>query len=105
MHNFFIKSQKSMPLFSPFLLEQLFVKGYANFIVKLFVLMHDALKRHKESKTQVSDYIDMDLAELLTELQQSADAFVLASGGGQVQAASTKKKPAFSAFDAFDESS
>lgn len=30
---------------------------------------------------------------------------MLASGGGQVQAASGKKKAAFSAFDAFDESS
>jgi hypothetical protein len=68
MHNFFIKSQKSMALFSPALLEQLFIKGYANLIVKLFVLMHEALKRHKDDTNLVSDYIDMDLATLLIEL-------------------------------------
>lgn len=32
-----------MPLYFPSLLEQLFVKGYANLVVKLFVLMYEAL--------------------------------------------------------------
>jgi len=84
LQNYFITRQRSMPLFFPSLLEQLYIKGYANLVVKLFVLMYEALKDHKEDSKLVSDYIDMDLGALLTELQTSADAYVLASGGGQI---------------------
>lgn len=68
MHNLFIKSQKSLPLFFPALLEELYIKGYANLVAKLLVLMHEALIKHKESSELVSDYINMDLSGLLTEL-------------------------------------
>lgn len=46
--------------------------------------MHEALKLHQDDSHLVSDYIDMDLEALLQELQQQADAYVLATGGGQV---------------------
>jgi hypothetical protein len=46
--------------------------------------MDEALKRHLDDSQLVSDYIDLDLEALLLELQQQADAYVLASGGGQV---------------------
>jgi hypothetical protein len=68
LHNFFVKSQKSVPLFSPSLMESLFVKGYAGLVAKLFVLMFESLKRHKDDNVLVSDYIDMDLSALLVEL-------------------------------------
>jgi hypothetical protein len=57
-----------MPLFFPSLLKSLYIKGYANLVVKILVQMHEALKRHKDDSQLVSDYIDMDLQALLLEL-------------------------------------
>ena len=47
----------------------------------------------------------MDLEALLIEIKSQSMAFVLAQGGGQAQAASSKKVKAFSAFDDLDENS
>ena len=68
LQNSFIQSQKSMPLFFPSLLQSLYVKGYANLVVKILVQMHEALKLHQDDTHLVSDYIDMDLEALLQEL-------------------------------------
>lgn len=47
----------------------------------------------------------MDLEALLIEIKSQSEAFVLLQGGGQAQAASSKKIKAFSAFDDLDENS
>ena len=69
LQNSFIQSQKSMPLFSPYLLQSLYIKGYANLVVKILVQMDEALKSHLNDSKLVSDYIDQDLEALLLELQ------------------------------------
>lgn len=54
-----------MPLFSPYLLQSLYIKGYANLVVKILVQMDEALKAHLNDSYLVSDYIDQDLEVLL----------------------------------------
>ena len=107
LHKYFVQSQRSMALFYPGLLEALYIKGYATLVVKLMVKMHEALQKHEnmDSSQVISDYIDMDLEALLIEIKSQSVAFVLAQGGGQAQAASSKKVKAFSAFDDLDENS
>jgi len=109
MHSVLVQAQRSLSLFHPTLLSELFIKGYSSLVVKLLVKLKLKLEKIDDSTKRVQDYIDHDLESLLLELKSQAETFSL---GGSAQPAgkggkggNTKKKDnAYSVFDDLEES-
>ena len=79
-----IERQRSLSLFHPSLLAELYYKGYGGFVVKILLKLSEILKlaaeRPSSDKQQtspdeqkLSDYLDMDLESLLLELKSQAE--------------------------------
>ena len=81
VHQLFAEKQRSLSLFHPSLLSELYYKGYSMLIVKILVKLMDILQKEQASETRISDYLDMDLNSLLTELKTQSEAVQLGISG------------------------
>ena len=86
LHKMIIEEQRSLSLFHPSLLAELFYKGYGDFVVKILLKLNDILAASQDqsegSKARLSDYLDMDLESLLLELKAQAEQLALATASG-----------------------
>ena len=95
-HKATLESQKSMALYEPQVLQDLFYKGYAKYVVKHLVSLSRVLERmDSEGKEhKVADFIDLDLKALLSDFKQQTDIL-----RGTSKTAAPTKKTAHSVFD------
>ena len=118
LHKLILQRQRSLSLFHPSLLAELYYKGYGSFVVNILLKLKEILtlaaEKSKESSSEseeqkLSDYLDMDLESLLVELKNQAEQLALAKDPSHSAAAAgagknAKKQTAFSVFDDLDES-
>jgi hypothetical protein len=48
LHSMYVQTQRSMPLFSPQLLQSLYIKGYGTLVVKLLVMLRISLDKNQK---------------------------------------------------------
>ena len=103
LHKLILQRQRSLSLFHPSLLAELYYKGYGSFVVNILLKLKEILtlaaEKSKESPTEseeqkLSDYLDMDLESLLVELKNQAEQLTLAKDPSQAAAAAGTGKNA-----------